>query len=465
MAKLSDAEIEALVGRFGETQESASSQFLTDGTDSACPYADALSPRTYPKPSLEELPAYKRLQVQLKVGRATGVSQPFFMVHEGTAHATTVIDGRTCLNFSTYDYLGLNGDPRVNAAAFTAMEKYGTSASASRLVAGERPVHRELEKALAEHYGAEDSVVFVSGYATNVTVIATLFEKGDIIFEDALVHNSIVTGAVSSGATRVAVPHNDVKALERLLKERRHLHRRALIVTEGVFSMDGNCARLKELIALKKRYGCFLMVDEAHALGVTGKTGAGSFERAGVSPQEVEIWMGTLSKTLCTCGGYIAGSGALTELLRYTAPAFVYSVGLSPALAAASLKALELVHEEPWRVHKLQDNARYALDRARALGLDTGYAEGTAILPVITGSSLKAAYLSNLLMERGICALPVIHPVVPEGEARVRLFLSAAHEKEHLDTALKTIAACLPLASKKAVAFSVSRVKEDGYGR
>ena len=465
MAKLSDAEIEALVGRFGDTQESASSQFLTDVTGSARPYADALSPRTYPHPSLEELPAYKRLQVQLKVGRATGVSQPFFMVHEGTAHATTVIDGREYLNFSTYDYLGLNGDPRINAAVCKAMERYGTSASASRLVAGERPVHRELEKALAAHYGAEDALVFVSGYATNVTVIATLFEKGDIIFEDALVHNSIVTGAVSSGATRVAVPHNDIEALERLLKERRHLHRRALIVTEGVFSMDGNCARLKELIALKKRYGCFLMVDEAHALGVTGKTGSGSFERAGVNPKEVEIWMGTLSKTLCTCGGYIAGATALTELLRYTAPAFVYSVGLSPALAAASLKALELVHEEPWRVRKLQDNALYALKRAQALGFDTGYAEGTAILPVIVGSSLKAAYLSNLLMERGMCALPVIHPVVPEGEARVRLFLSAAHAKEHLDTALTTIAACLPLASEKAAAFTTSRLQEDGYGR
>ena len=464
MAKLSDAEIAALVGRFSG-EPGASAKHQEEGRDFIQPYADGIVSRAYPAPSFEELPAYKRLEVQLKVGKATGVTQPFFMVHEGCAHATTVVDGRTLLNFSTYDYLGLNGDPRVNAAAVAAMERYGTSASASRLVAGERPVHRELEKALAAHYGTEDALVFVSGYATNVTVIATLFDRGDIIFEDALVHNSIVTGAVSSGATRVAVPHNDVTALERLLKERRHRHRRAIIVTEGVFSMDGNCARLKELIALKKRYGCFLMVDEAHALGVTGKTGRGSFEREGIDPAEVDIWMGTLSKTLCTCGGYIAGAKALVMLLRYTAPAFVYSVGLSPALAAASLKALELLHAETWRVHKLQENARYALDTARALGLNTGLAEGTSILPILVGSSLKAAFLSNLLMERGVCALPVIHPVVPEGEARLRLFLSAAHDREHLKSALKTIAACLPEAEAKAAAFSTARVMEAEHGR
>ncbi len=464
MAKLSDAEIAALVGRFsGEQGEPAKRR--ADSGAVAAPYADGALSRAYPAPSFEDLPAYKRLEVQLKVGKATGVTQPFFMVHEGCAHATTVVDGRTLLNFSTYDYLGLNGDPRVNAAAVAAMERYGTSASASRLVAGERPVHRELEQALAAHYGTEDALVFVSGYATNVTVIATLFDRGDIIFEDALVHNSIVTGALNSGATRVAVPHNDVEALERLLKERRHRHRRALIVTEGVFSMDGNCARLKELIALKKRYGCFLMVDEAHALGVTGKTGRGSFEREGINPAQVDIWMGTLSKTLCTCGGYIAGAKALVMLLRYTAPAFVYSVGLSPALAAASLKALTLLHEETWRVHKLQENARYALDTARALGLNTGLAEGTSILPILVDSSLKAAFLSNLLMERGVCALPVIHPVVPEGEARLRLFLSAAHEKEHLMSALKTIADCLPVAEEKAAAFSTSRVREAEHGR
>ena len=204
MAKLSDAEIAALVGRFSGEQ-GASAKRQAEGSNFASPYADGSVSRAYPAPSFEELPAYRRLEVQLKVGKATGVTQPFFMVHEGCAHATTVVDGRTLLNFSTYDYLGLNGDPRVNAAALAAMERYGTSASASRLVAGERPVHCELEQALAAHYGTKDALVFVSGYATNVTVLASLFDKGDIIFEDALVHNSIVTGAVSSGATRVGI--------------------------------------------------------------------------------------------------------------------------------------------------------------------------------------------------------------------------------------------------------------------
>ena len=210
--------------------------------------------------------------------------------------------------------------------------------------------------------------------------------------------------------------------------------------------MDGNFAPLPELIALKQEFGAFLMVDEAHALGVAGVNGFGSFEHFKIDPKEVDIWMGTLSKSLCSCGGYIAGSSVLIELLKYKASAFVYSVALAPVLAAAALETLNLLHTEKHRVEKLQENCSFALQKAKELNLNTGLAQGTAILPLIVGSSLQAVFLSNLIYEQGVCALPIIYPVVEEGAARLRLFLSASHSHEEILRALTIIKEC----SKKA---------------
>lgn len=449
--KLTASELSALAARFAKPLSASAPQTVADS-------ADPMVQRTQPRPELTsfaQLPAYKQLQVQLKVAATTGIAVPYFMLHQGLAKEYTEVAGRRLLNFSTYDYLGLNGDERLNAAA---AQRYGTSASASRLVAGERPIHRELEAALAAHYGAEDCVVMVSGFACNVTTIASLFGAGDVIYTDKLCHNSIMTGAQDSRAARVIFPHNDMTALRDLLVKTRALHQRALIVTEGVFSMDGNIAKLKELVALKREFNCFLMVDEAHALGCIGKTGQGSFEYAGIDPQSVDIWMGTLSKTLCTCGGYIAGSKALIELLKYKASGFVYSVGISPVLAAAALTALTLSRVELWRTQQLQENGAYALRRAKELGLNTGLAEGTAILPIIVGSSMRAAFLSNLLIEHGICALPIIYPVVAENAARLRLFLSASHHQDSIETALQTIFKLLPQAAAREAQF-VNKVR------
>lgn len=446
-----------------DAMQSLISRFGKNSHETTNPKAGASQAPSYVNPlytSIKEMPSFRRLQMQMKVAKATGILQPFFTCHDALAKAKTKIEGLEYLNFSTYDYLGLNGDLRVNEAAIEAMQKYGTSASASRLVAGERPIHRQFEQALANHYGTQDALTFVSGYATNVSVISTLFDSQDVIFEDSLCHNSIVTGAKDSGAKRVVYPHNNMQALRELLVLHRGKFKRALIVTEGVFSMDGNYAKLKDLIALKKEFGAFLMVDEAHALGVAGKRGLGSFEEAGVNSQEVDIWMGTLSKTLCTCGGFIAGSFELIELLKFTASAFVYSVGLSPVLAAASLKALSLLHQEPWRVEKLKDNALFAIDKARELGLNTGLAQGTAIVPIMVGSSMQAAFLSNLLMENGVCALPIIYPVVPEGEARLRLFLSTSHSHEEIEQGLLMISKLMPQAFEKEQAFVQARGKE-----
>lgn len=393
---------------------------------------EAMSAQNAKAVGFEEHPAYKKILLSRQVAGQFGVANPFFHMHEAAGGATTRIEGRDCLNFASYDYLSLNCDPRLAEATATAMRRYGISASASRLVAGERPIHRELEAALATHYGAEDCLTFVSGHATNVSTIATLFGPRDLVLHDELAHNSIIEGARLSGASRRGFAHNSVQDLERLLALSRGQAERVLIVIEGHYSMDGDTPDLASFIALKRKYGAFLMVDEAHALGVLGATGRGSFEAQGITPQDVDIWMGTLSKTLCACGGDIAGSAAMVEILRYGAPGFVYSVGLSPPLAAAALTALEILYAEPWRVEKLRENGKFFLAQAQAAGLNTGQAEGHAIIPVLIGSSLKAAKCAQRLLAEGINVQPIIPPAVEERAARLRFFLCADHGQENL---------------------------------
>jgi 7-keto-8-aminopelargonate synthetase-like enzyme len=280
----------------------------------------------------------------------------------------------------------------------------------------------------------------VSGHATNVTTIGALLESGDVIFHDALSHNSIVTGAQLSGAQRRSFAHNDLDALETLLQSTRHEHRRALIVVEGLYSMDGDAPDLAGLVALKKRYDAWLMVDEAHGLGVTGRTGAGLFEHCGVDPKEVDIWMGTLSKTLSTCGGYICGPIALIEYLKHTAGGFVYSVGMSPPLAAAAEVALAVMHAEPERVERLRQNGTLFLATAKKLGLDTGFSLGLAVVPIIVGDSLKAVTLSDRLFRRGINVQPIIHPAVPERASRLRFFLTSEHTPDQIRDTVNAVA-------------------------
>ena len=388
----------------------------------------------------ESLPGYKELTLQRSAAELIGLGNPFFRVHEVKAGATTKIDGRPFTNFSSYDYLGLNGHPKVNAAAHAALDAFGTSASASRIVAGERPGHLSLEKALARHYGTDNCVVMVSGHATNVTTIGALLEPGDVIFHDALIHNSVVTGAQLSGAQRRSFAHNDLDALESLLAATRHEHRRALIVIEGLYSMDGDVPDLAGFVALKERYDAWLMVDDAHGLGVLGKTGAGLFEHAGVDPRAVDIWMGTFSKTLSACGGYICGPSALIEYLKCTAGGFIYSVGMSPPLAAAAEAALDVMHAEPERVERLRQNGALFLACARKVGLDTGFSLGLAVIPVIVGDSLKSVTLSDRLFKRGINVQPIIHPAVPERASRLRFFMTSEHTPEQIRETVSAVA-------------------------
>lgn len=384
-------------------------------------------------------PGYEKMLIPKAASERLGLTNPFFRVHEGVAGATTRIQGREYINFSNYSYLGLAGHPSVNEAAKEAIDRYGTSASASRIVAGERPIQRELEKELANLYGVDDCIAFVSGHATNVSTIGYLFGPKDLVIHDSLIHNSVLQGIQLSGAARRSFPHNEVDALDQILTEIRGQFERVLIVVEGIYSMDGDFPDLPALIAIKQRHQAFLMVDEAHSLGVLGKTGKGLHEYFAVSGKEVDIWMGTLSKTLAGCGGYIAGERALVEHLKYAAPGFVYSVGMAPPLAAASLAALRIMQQEPDRVTRLQKNGQLFLETAKKNRFNTGSSQGFAIIPAITGSSIKATKLSNKLFEQGINVQPIIYPAVEERAARLRFFLSAMHTEQAIQHVCETV--------------------------
>jgi len=387
-----------------------------------------------------QLEDYRQLRLHRAAADMLGIENPFFRSHDGLAAGTTSIAGRSFLNFASYNYLGLNGHPVVTAAAKAAIDRYGVSVSASRLVAGERPFHRELERALAGLHGVEDAVVMVSGHATNVSTIGTLMGPKDLVLMDALIHNSVAEGARMAGAARMTFPHNDWQAVADLLGRVRTQYRNVLIVVEGIYSMDGDHPDLARFVQVKSDFDAWLMVDEAHSLGVLGATGRGIAEHLDVDPRSVEMWMGTLSKTLSGCGGYIAGSSALVEYLKVKAPGFVYSVGLPAPVAAAAIASIEVLREEPQRVARLHQNGLRFLEKAHAAGLDTGHAMGYAVVPVIVGDSAQTAVLADRIYRRGLNALPIIYPAVPEKGARLRFFITSEHTDEHIDTAVRITA-------------------------
>ena len=377
-----------------------------------------------------QLNGYRELRQIEAAADKLGIADPFFRVHGGIAGAETIIAGRRIANFASYDYLALNGDPRVTEAAKAAIDRYGTTVSASRMVSGERPIHRELEGELARLYDADDAITLVSGHATNVSLIGTLLGPNDLVVYDALAHNSIAEGARLSGARRMPFRHLDATAAEKVLAEARPRHGKALIVIEGHYSMDGDVPDLAAFVALARRHRAWLMVDEAHALGVLGRRGFGLAEHAGIDPREIDIWMGTLSKSLVSTGGYVAASGGLIAHLRRTLPGFVFSVGLAPHLAATSLAALHILREEPERVARLNRNAVLFTGLLREGGLDVGGSVGAAIVPLITGDAIRAGRLAQALFIRGINAPPIVFPAVRT--ARLRFFVTAGHTEEQL---------------------------------
>jgi 8-amino-7-oxononanoate synthase len=387
----------------------------------------------------DQYAGYRQLRIIRDSADRLGVPSPFFKQHEGIAGGHTRIGGRELINYANYNYLGLSGEPAVSQAAKDAIDRYGTSVSASRPVAGERPIHRDLERALAEHYQVDDAIAFVSGVLTNISTIGYLFGPRDLVVHDEYIHNSILQGIQLSGAKRLPFPHNDADALDRLLQAQRGQFERVLVVLEGIYSMDGDYPDLPRFVDIKRHHQAFLMVDEAHSLGIMGKTGGGIREHFGLPGNAVDIWMGTLSKTLASCGGYIAGESALIEHLKFLAPGFLYSVGMPPPVAAAALAALRCMRQWPERVLAVQEKGQYFLSLAKEAGLNTGHSTGLAVVPVITGSSVRAASLSAALMERGIHVQPIFFPAVPEQAARLRFFMSSLHAERDIRKTVKAL--------------------------
>ncbi|ABR59055.1 aminotransferase class I/II-fold pyridoxal phosphate-dependent enzyme [Sinorhizobium medicae] len=380
----------------------------------------------------EDLPEYKQVLTQKIASEQLGIANPFYRAHQTAAGATTMIDGRKLINFASYDYLGLNRHAHVLERARDTIADFGISASASRLVAGERPQHVELEDKIAQFYGVDAAVCFVSGYLTNVAAISCLMGPKDLVIHDEFIHNSALAGIKLSGATRRFFKHNDTADLEHVLRTVAGDYRRILVIVEGIYSMDGDVANLPALLKLRAEYGFWLMVDEAHSLGVLGRHGRGLAEHFGVDPHEVNIWMGTLSKTTSSCGGYIAGSAALAAVLKASAGGFVYSVGLAPVLAASAVASLDILAREPERTAAVRRNGSLFLKLAKEAGLDTGLSGGFSVVPVIVGDSLRAVQLSNDLLAAGVNVLPIIHPAVPEGLARLRFFITCDHTDEQI---------------------------------
>lgn len=415
--------------------------------------AIAKLPARHKAPTFRNHNLYQSMMKYQLLADTVGLEDPFFRQHEGRLGATTQMDGKQFINYGSYDYLGLNQAPEVAAAAKAAIDSYGTSVSASRVVAGERPLHRQLEQALADFYGTEDCIVFVSGHATNVSTIGTLMSEGDLIIHDDLMHNSAIVGAKLSGAATKSFPHNNLDALQRILVESRNKYQNVLIVVEGVYSMDGDIPDLPRLVEIKNRFGAWLMVDEAHSLGVLGATGRGVAEYFGVPSNEIDIWMGTLSKTLGSCGGYVCGSKELVMILKFKAPGFVYSVGMPAPATAAALAALEVLLREPERVARLEANGKLFLEEARAVGLDTGTSTGFAVVPVIVGDGIKAVKMTERLLARGINALPIVYPAVPMKAARLRFFITSEHTPEQIRKTVRIVKEELKIVSSLGGVF------------
>jgi 8-amino-7-oxononanoate synthase len=348
------------------------------------------------------------------------------------------------VSFANYDYLGLGEDPRVRRAAADAALSFGVGAEASRLVGGSRTVHDLLEREIAEFLGVEDAVTLVSGWMTNASLLGYLLTRSDLIVVDELAHNSIVVGADVSHAKVLSFRHGNLDDLEALLAEHRPRAKRALIVVEGLYSMDGDMPDLRRVVDLKHKYDAWLMVDEAHSIGVLGATGRGISEHFGIDPGEVDFIIGTLSKTFAASGGFIAGRKSVIEWLRFTLPASMFSVGLSPVIAAAVREGLSILRNEPWRTARVQDNSRFFVEEARARDLNVGPAIGAGVVSVQFPSYDVCMHAAERLLQAGYYAPPIPIMAVPKNKPRIRFFISARHSQADITGALDEVAAAIP---------------------
>ena len=389
--------------------------------------------------NIYEVHSFKELEKIVKKYGESLVQKTYNALTDKISRNTINVNGKELINFTGYNYIGMSGDPIVSQASMDAIKKYGTSVSASRAVSGEKPIHRKLEEKIAEFVGKEASVTFTAGHGANVSTIGHLFNKDDLIIHDSLIHNSSWLGTLLSGAKHIRFLHNDAKDLESILQKHRTRYKRALILTEGLFSMDGDIPDIPKYLELKKRYHTFLMVDEAHSMGVLGKTGRGISEHFGINPNEIDILMGTLSKSFGSCGGFVTGSKKFINFMKLSCPSFIYSAGMPPSNAAAALASIELLEKEPTRIKTLHDRSRLLLQLLKEADLNTGECRDSPIIPVIVGNAVLAMTLSSQLEEHGIYALPLAYPIVKKGESRIRFFVNCTHTEEQIHFTVTTL--------------------------
>ena len=354
----------------------------------------------------------------------------------GGAGATVVLQGREVINFASNDYLGLAGDERLIQAATTATQNLGTGSTGSRLLSGHRELHGELETAIASLKQTEDALVFSSGYLANLGAITAVVGKRDLILSDEYNHSSLKNGAILSGAAIVEYPHCDVAVLKSKLQEVRQNYRRCLIITDSVFSMDGDLCPVKTLLDIAEEFNCMLLVDEAHATGVLGKNGAGCVEHFGCTNRQL-IQVGTLSKALGSLGGYVAGSKNLIDFLRNRAATWIYTTALTPADTAAALSAINIVEKEPTRRDRLWENINYLKNLMSHLPNLQILPSESAIICFQVESAAEALKIGNYLKSSGIFAPAIRPPTVPT--SRIRISLMATHQKSHIEKLVEVL--------------------------
>jgi glycine C-acetyltransferase len=378
------------------------------------------------------LKGFEHLEKEIQSWKETKVYRPLTELQSDQG-SKVVIRGKKVIQLSSNNYLGLTTHPRLKKAALEAVEKYGAGTGSVRTIAGTFSMHEELEKRLAEFKHTEAALVFQSGFTSNVGVISSILTDEDVVISDELNHASIIDGIRLTKASRRIYKHNDLDDLEKALKETQNFRVR-LVVTDGVFSMDGDIAPLPQIVELAEKYNALVMVDDAHASGVLGKNGRGTVDHFGLHGR-VHIQVGTLSKAIGVLGGYVAGPNVLRDYLIHRARPFLFSTSHPPAVTAACHAALDVLLEEPELIDRLWDNTRFFKEGLKKLGFDTGVSE-TPITPVIVGDDALAMRLSDELFEEGVYAQGIVYPTVPKGKARVRTIVSAAHTKEELAFAL-----------------------------
>ncbi|MGH1488527.1 MAG: aminotransferase class I/II-fold pyridoxal phosphate-dependent enzyme [Acidimicrobiales bacterium] len=397
-----------------------------------------------PPKRLTDHPGIAEINALLSLADENGLKGGgYFVPQRKAGHGRAEVDGgEIMINFSSYDYLGLGDLPELKDAAREAVATYGASLSATRSVGGDIDLYHTLEAEIAETYGTEAALLFVSGYLTNVSFLGYVVGPDDVVIHDELSHNSMIAGARLSGAKRLSFRHNDPEHLDEMLTRYRKAGSVCLVMIEGIYSMDGDIGRVPEILEVARRHNSDLYIDEAHSFGVLGPTGRGVMEHFDIKPESDIVLMNTVSKSLASVGGYIAGNKALLQAVRYFAPgAVLYCAPMPASQAAATLASLRAMKARPELPEMARQNAHLFRTELKRHGLDTGLSSfGTGVVPVITGSSVAAVLLSAMLRENGIIAYGLFHPVVPENAARVRFFVSAAHTEDDLIKAAEVTA-------------------------